>query len=104
MSDIMIDLLAAFGLTFTLCASKILSKPRDALRKRSTFVEQLLDCMFCSGFWVSLVIFTLRLPFTTTTWYVGTVLLHAFAGASFVYLFDSLLLTLESNARNTQKE
>ncbi len=96
--------LAIFGVTFLICDAKILNRPREWLISKSTFISELLECYFCSGFWVSLLIHAveLRQTYQDPIAYVWQVVLGGFAGASFAFFFNSLCLALEHHARNHQ--
>lgn len=51
--DIIILLLACFGLTNILVNGSILNKFRDYISKWE-FIKQLINCSMCTGFWVGL--------------------------------------------------
>ncbi len=93
-------LLACYGLTFTLCDASIFERPRAFIRSKSQFVDDLLGCYFCTGFWVSLM-WHLFLFYEfggnrPTDWtYTAWILVHAFAGASFCYAFNTLIVLAE---------
>lgn len=84
----MIELLACFGITFLLCDAAIIARPRAVVR-RIPFVDALLKCYFCTGFWVALALF----------WYLGRrnvdLVVWSFAGASAAYVINALVLVLE---------
>jgi hypothetical protein len=82
-------LLACFGLTFLLCDAAITAVPRTWLVMRFGFFRKLLACYFCTGFWASLALAVglIREPL----WLV----LYGFAGASFSYALNVVLVALE---------
>lgn len=47
--------LAAWRIYKLLADDAILDRPRDFLAERSRFVEKLLACPYCLGFWISLL-------------------------------------------------
>lgn len=47
--------LAAWRIWKLLADDEILDRPRDWIEERSKFVETLLACPYCSGFWVAFV-------------------------------------------------
>ncbi len=98
--------LACYGVTFLLCDAKIIEAPRQWLTSRSTFLNELLNCYFCTGFWASLAVWFVvgELPANPSR-YVESLVLNAFAGATFCYALNSLILTLESyHDRNNPQE
>jgi hypothetical protein len=102
--DQLIVWMASYGMTFTLCDAKILQRPRDWLVGRSKFWQELVECYFCTGFWVSFFVGLGRFYGGEPVQTIKQVVLHSFAGATFCFFFDSLLRTLESNDRNHPKE
>lgn len=87
--ELIVWLLACYGLTFLLCGAKLTAAPRRLL-SRLAFFANLLSCYFCTGFWVSLALAYWVLQ--TPAWAV----LHGFAGATFCYGLDVLLRRLEA--------
>jgi hypothetical protein len=90
-------LLACYGLTFLICDSSILSRPREVI-KRLKLVNELLSCYFCAGFWVGLFwFFALYWAPTESVSYriVFESLAYALAGAAFSFSFDILVETVE---------
>lgn len=78
---------------------------RDILAK-SSWVAELMECWFCSGFWCSLVVMYLGdfgwpgslesfIAVVKTSW--PDLIIKGFAGASFVYGLDLLLRFLEAH-------
>lgn len=87
--ETIIWLLACYGITFLLCGAELTSRPRHWLGQ-IRFFAKLLDCYFCSGFWVSLV--TASYLLQKPAW----ALLHGFAGATSCYVLDALVRRLEA--------
>ncbi len=54
--NVFLILLACYGLTFILMHGKPLNKPKNWIIKRSKFIEELLKCSFCTGFYSSIII------------------------------------------------
>ena len=86
--ELIVWLLACYGMTFLLCSAKITAAPRRLLC-RGRFFDELLGCYFCSGFWVALA--TAYWLLQTPSWAI----LHGFAGATTCYALDALLRRLE---------
>jgi hypothetical protein len=88
-------LLACFGLTYLACDASILARPREIIRRRLRFIDKMLACYFCTGFWVSLAWYALLSPLAAD-WRIGVLgVAHAFAGASFSYALNVVLLRFE---------
>lgn len=90
LEELIVWLLACYGITFLLCSSRILATPRTWLVTRSSAVAELLACYFCTGFWVSL---------TTALWLLQTPVwgvLYGFAGATSCYVLDAVVRRLEA--------
>lgn len=99
--------LATFGITFSICDAKLLSPLRDRLTSRSVFFYELTNCYMCTGFWVSLFVHAMlnRDVALGLADYVESLGINAFAGATFCYALNSLILTLESyHDRNHPQE
>lgn len=50
--DLLIWTLTSYGMAFIILWGSILDKPRNWLKKRSTFFDDLLSCIVCTGTWV----------------------------------------------------
>lgn len=61
---VLIFLLACWGLTHILVKGKIFETPRNWLIIQSQFIEGILTCHQCCGFWIGLLLFfvTKNLP------------------------------------------
>lgn len=84
-------LLSSYGITFTLCSSKVLEKPR-ALLQRFVFFRELLSCSFCTGFWSGCLSLLLLEPVNSVALYVC----YGLAAAAFCYSLDTLIAWFES--------
>ena len=92
-------LLACYGLTFVVCDATLFSRPRQWVRK-VVFIDKMLACYFCTGFWTSMVVtLTEYRTFVDGVWPdIGIwVAMQALAGASFCYGFNTLVLWLEGS-------
>lgn len=98
--------MTCYGITFVLCDAKLFLRFREGLKAESAFFHDLLGCYFCTGFWVSLVVHLigLREMIEHRVEYVEGVTLGAFAGATFCYALNSLLLYLEAHDRDPPKD
>ena len=56
MTNTLIYILLAYGLTNILIYGSIFEKPRTWLKKKAQWVDDLLSCMMCSSFWVGVII------------------------------------------------
>jgi len=89
--------MASSGITFAVCESKILERPRNAIKQASTFATELLECPFCFGFWASLAVHAVHFPT-----YLERIILGSFSGAIFCYGFDLFLRYLENHGNHPQ--
>ena len=91
-------LLSCYALTFILVEAEIFTPIRNIL-ERLKFLEKLLSCWFCSGFWASAFVYSvLILPFNIPTpsphfpfKVTASIFLHALAGAASTYIIASYL-------------
>lgn len=90
MSNIIIFLLTAYGITTAIVQSKIAEPFREYFKYRSEFIYKLLNCMMCTGFWVSILV-SLFIPLTNF-------LFDGFFGLGGVWLLYMLQLYLEKKA------
>lgn len=93
----LLQLMAAYGIAFLLCDAKIFMRPRNWLEKHSAFLCELLSCYFCSGFWASVLVYSLTFHDIVGYEYWENVVLCSLAGATFCHLLNSILLVLEKN-------
>jgi hypothetical protein len=100
-----LQLLASFGVTFTIASSHVFRPVRDLLtgvrsadKQFYRFFRELFQCYFCTGFWSSLlvaIVAVLATPFDSLLTNVSYVWMFGFAGATFNYSFDVVLKSLE---------
>lgn len=86
-----------YGLTFALKDVKLLNRPREWLA-RLEFFRELLSCAYCTGFhtgWMSFLLLR-SAGVSSLPWLQGLVI-YAFVGAAVSYVFDAVLLHLESD-------
>lgn len=85
----LIQLLASIGLVWIIKDSHIFLKPRTYLKSKSHFLNLLLSCSMCLGFWVGLLVVVFD--------YINLNILHPkyilypFAFSAFCFISDSLL-------------
>jgi hypothetical protein len=114
--ELLLLLLAAYALTFA-AQHKL-----EFLHKKSTFVDDMLRCTFCTAFHAGWVLFLLQAfgaslvhPFWSepiimdkAVWSLIALLLQALvfglASSGFSYFFDSLIRWAESNAEPIEVE
>lgn len=63
--QIVLVLLACFGMTLILVHSKILNCPRKFISEKSDFFNDLLKCSMCTGWWVGLYYAFIMVLFST---------------------------------------
>lgn len=83
--EIILLLLACFGLTNILVNGLILENFREVLKKNSDFLSKLISCSMCTGFWVGLYfsIILLMVPMGGWAFYLFT-LPFASSGVSWI--------------------
>lgn len=87
-----LTLLACYGLTFFLLESDLFDSPRGKLKQSNILFEKLFSCYFCAGFHASWFLFLLIYGFN-----FNLVLIGSFAGATSVYLLNTVIIRLESH-------
>ena len=91
--------LACYGLTFFLAESIMFERPREWLCE-NPLLRELFSCWFCLGFWSSVIInIIISDPFILADDWVylfETLVVNGFAGATFVFAFNTLLELMES--------
>ena len=85
MLDALIILLSFYGMTFLIKESSILSRPRNWVLLKSTFIAELMLCWFCSGFWSALLVYLLY------QWHFGFIFLWGLAGASASFILNAIV-------------
>jgi len=96
LSDLLLFLLSAAGLTFTIVHATIMDKLgiRQKLNEHS-FTRDLIKCSLCTGFWVS--------AFLSLLFYPSQILLLPFAGSAFSFLFERTTIFLDEKIQETSK-
>lgn len=92
-------LLACYGLTFAVCDATVFTRPRGWVRRHSAFIDTMLDCYYCTGFWTSMAAYSALYyeSFFGSRGVVAVhVVLHGFAGAAFSYVLNAGVVWLES--------
>lgn len=80
--------LACLGLVWIIKDSYILKKPRDFLKSKSQWIEELLSCSQCLGFWVGVGLALLEYKLNSFSY---ELFLLPLAVSAFCWFFDSLL-------------
>jgi hypothetical protein len=65
--NILIYLLAVYGATNILVASKITKPFRQWISDRNTWLGYLVNCFMCTGFWMGIALFLCGLKFNLDT-------------------------------------
>ena len=82
-----------YGIGFTLQYASILSLPRSYARKIS-FIDELLSCSFCTGFWSGLFTYFLIIGIQDIS--ICKILIYGFSSATVCYLIDTFITYLEN--------
>lgn len=90
MVDFLLFLFAGIGITNLAVNASILDIPRDFVSSYSTFFEELIACMMCSGFWVG---FLMGAAGGMNPLYSGAII--SFASLISGYLVECLTLSSE---------
>lgn len=88
MLEVIIIFLSFYGMTYLLKESSILSRPRNWIMLKSTFVAQMLFCWFCSGAWSALMVYGCY------QWHYGFIFLWCLAGATFSLFMNAVITRL----------
>ena len=93
--NLLLWLLAVYGVCFVLIDSGVFTWPRQQLQ-RVGFMRRLLNCYFCTGCWVGLGLWVWwDWP---CAWYHKETAFRVLAGATGAYLISSLVTWLEAAA------
>lgn len=88
------NLLACLGLTWIIKDSYIFHKQREWLKSKGNWIDKLLSCSMCVGFWVGVILSLFQFYFlkdSTDIYY------YPFASSAFCWFFDSLLEVIQEN-------
>ena len=92
-------LFSMYGITFAIKDASLLTPFREWVTSRSSFMEKMLSCSFCTGFhsgWISFFLLYFSGLTPPVERLLPALLVYSFCGASFSYLMDILLLRIES--------
>lgn len=92
----LIKFLACIGLVWILKDSYIFYAPREYLKSKSKYLERLLSCSMCLGFWVG--VFLSSLIYLESLCLNLNLLYYPFAVSAFCWFFDSLLDLIQYQA------
>jgi len=84
----MINFLACIGLVWILKDSYIFHTPREYLKSKSGWLNRLLSCSQCLGFWVGVL---LSLYYFKLNGWTYNLPFYPFAVSAFCWFFDSTL-------------
>lgn len=94
-------LMASIGLVWIIKDSLILKSPRNYISSKSKWLEELLSCSQCLGFWVGLCLAYFEYTFIGFDFYL---LYLPFISSGFCWFFDSTLdLIQEASVYFTKK-
>jgi hypothetical protein len=89
--DYIIFIFGIYGIAWTITQSKLLSKPVSYLQEKSLFLNELLSCIVCTSFWVSIPF--CHLYFVSELWF--TKVLICFSQVSFTWILALFLGDLD---------
>lgn len=89
--DYIIFIFGIYGIAWTITQSKLLSKPVSYLQEKSLFLNELLSCIVCTSFWVSIPF--CYLYFVSELWF--TKVLICFSQVSFTWILALFLGDLD---------
>lgn len=89
--DYIIFVFGIYGIAWTITQSKLLSKPVSYLQEKSLFLNELLSCIVCTSFWVSIPF--CYLYFVSELWF--TKVLICFSQVSFTWILALFLGDLD---------
>jgi hypothetical protein len=92
----LIKFLACIGLVWILKDSYIFYAPREYLKSKSKYLERLLSCSMCLGFWIG--VFISFLIYLESPCLNLNLLYYPFAVSAFCWFFDSLLDLIQYQA------
>jgi hypothetical protein len=100
--EIILLLLACFGLTNILVNGKILDKFRELISKNS-FLKDLIGCSMCTGWWVGLyfAIVLLLIPMGSAFYYLATL---PFASSGISWILERGASILDTIAHRMDSE
>ena len=92
--DLILMLLACFGMTLILVHGKIFDCPRNFLSEKFGFFGKLIHCSMCTGWWVGLFYAFIWVLFATFPWvfYLVTI---PFASSGISFIFERLAIFLD---------
>jgi hypothetical protein len=76
-----------YGMAWTITQSKLLAKPIKVISSFSSFLEEMLECIICTSFWLSIPF--CYLYYFDKFWFVK--ILICFSQVSFSWILASLL-------------
>lgn len=98
--NVVLQLLAVYGVTFAARSASLLDVPRDWLLRKIPMLRALLECAFCTGFHAGWIVFVVgTIP---SGWTLRGFLLAAFSGAAFAYMLDAAILAVEAATQRLQ--
>ena len=85
----LIKFLACIGLVWILKDSYIFHAPREYLKSKSKYLERLLSCSMCLGFWVGVLLSFLL--YLDSNFLSLNLIYYPFSVSAFCWFIDSLL-------------
>lgn len=82
--NLVLFLLAAFGVIYVVVDSAIFAPVRVVIASRSRFFGTLLYCAYCTGFWVGLLLTPVFVAWTWDDWWFGRLALLELVGGTVV--------------------
>jgi hypothetical protein len=101
--EIILLLIACFGLTNILVNSKIMEGFREKFSSEGEFFKDLISCSMCTGFWVGLyfALIIILAPLGSTLFYIATL---PFASSGLSWIMERGGIILDCLAHKMDKE
>lgn len=114
LSGLLFYIMVSFGLTFLIKDSTILHAPRTWIVGKSSFMDKLLSCSFCTGCWVGIalgawVLFRQGLTFEALKYprfvavSIETIICSMAASATSAYILDTATQLLEARLSEPER-
>jgi len=98
-NNVVVHLLAVYGVTFLLKDATIFSGVRTYLTERSSFIRRLLSCPYCVGFYSGSFVYLVSYEATgSLVSFCKGLLLYALSGITVSGFLDYTLLCLERHS------
>jgi hypothetical protein len=97
--SIFIYLFCSWGFTHILVAGSIFETPRNWLIVRSKFLQGVLTCHQCCGFWVGMILYFFTTSLPDFFWLYSDFIFWGFISSGMNALTNAIILFLLSNRK-----